>query len=213
VVRRTGDRSRKAAPRVPLIKRIRRWIGADGNPLRRPIDRFENGVRIVLLLAFLTGAPLLAPATRHLAEVSGLQQVHREASWRQVPAVLQRSAPRRFYGYGTVATFWVPGRWQAPSGQTRHGMVPARTGAAAGGTVRIWVDGAGQVMNRHPTTLGNVQVRSVLLEIGSVVGLGLVLLLLACVTRLMLNRRRMLHWGIEWACFGPRWSTRRWPRY
>jgi hypothetical protein len=62
-------------------------------------------------------------------------------------------------------------------------------------------------------TLGNVRVRSVLMEIGSVVALGIVLLVLACVTRLMLNRRRMLNWGIEWACFGPRWSTRRWPRY
>ncbi len=213
MVRRTGDRSAKAAPRVPLIKRLTRWIGADRNPLRRPIDRFENGVRIVLLLAFLTGAPMLGPATRHLAEVTGLRQVHREASWRQVQAVLQRPAPRHFYGYGSTATFWVPGTWRAPSGQARRGLVPARTGDLAGEKVRIWVDWAGQVMNRHPMTLGTVKVRSVLLEIGSVVGLGLVLLVLACVTRLMLNRRRMLHWGIEWACFGPRWSTRRWPRY
>jgi hypothetical protein len=211
-VRRTGDRRAKAALRVPLIKRIRRWIGADGNPLRRPIDRFENGVRIVLVLAFLTGAVMLAPATRHLAEVSGLQQVHREASWRQVQAVLERPAPQQFYGYGSMASFWVPGRWRAPSGQTRRGLVPARTGDLVGSKVRIWVDRAGQNMNRHPMTLGSVRVRSVLLEIGSVVGLGLVLLVLAFATRLMLNRRRMMHWGIEWACFGPRWSTRRWPR-
>lgn len=212
MVRRTGDRGAKAAPRVPLSKRITRWIGADGNPLRRPIDRFETGVRIVLILAFLTCAPMLAPATRHLSEASGLQQVHREASWRQVQAVLERSAPRQFYGYGSLATFWVSARWQAPSGQARRGLVQARTGDPAGGRVRIWVDRAGQVMNRRPMTIGAVEVRSVLLEIGSVVGLGLVLLLLACLTRLMLNRRRMMGWGIEWACFGPRWSTRRWPR-
>ncbi|HEX6931952.1 MAG TPA: hypothetical protein VF162_07410 [Streptosporangiaceae bacterium] len=194
------------------MKRIRRWIGADGNPLRRPIDRFENGVRIALVLAFVTGAAMLAPATRHLAEAAGVQEVHSEASWRQVPAVLQRSAPQQLYGYGSMANFWVPGTWRAPSGQAKRGMVPARAGEPAGSTVRIWVDSAGRVMNRHPMTLGSVRVRSVLLEIGSVVGLGLVLLILAFVTRLMLNRRRLMHWGIEWACFGPRWSTRRWPR-
>jgi hypothetical protein len=57
-----------------------------------------------------------------------------------------------------------------------------------------------------------VRTRAILVEIGSIVGLALVLLLFAGMTRMMLNRRRMLNWGIEWACFGPRWSTRRWPR-
>lgn len=169
-------------------------------------------MRIVLLLGFVTGALLLAPATHRLAEVSGLQQVHREASWRQVRAVLLRSAPQQIYSYGSMATFWVPGRWQAPSGQARRGLVPAKSGSPAGTKVRVWVTWAGRIMNRHPMTLGSVRVRSVLVEIGSVVALGLVLLVLAVMTRLMLNRRRMLHWGIEWACFGPRWSTRRWPR-
>jgi hypothetical protein len=212
LVRRTGDRSAKAAPWVPLSKRIKRWLGVDGNPLRRPVDRFESAVRVALVLAFLIGAPMLAPATRHLVEVAGLQEVHREASWRQVQAVLVRSAPRQFYAYGSMATFWVPGRWQAPSGGMRNGLVPAKTGDPAGGRVRVWVNWAGQVMNRHPMTIGMVKVRSVLLEIGTVVALALVLLLLAGLTRICLNRRRMLHWGIEWACFGPRWSTRRWPR-
>jgi hypothetical protein len=209
VVRRTGDRGSRSAPLVPLRKRITRWIGADRNPLRRPIDRFENGVRVVLLVAFLIGAPLVGPAAHHLAEVAGVQQVHREASWREVHAVLTRSAPPQFYGYGSLATFWVPGTWRAPSGAPRHGMIPARAGDASGGRVKIWVDWAGQVMNRHPMTVGMVRARSAVIEITSVIALALMLLLLAGLTRLMLNRRRMLIWGIEWACFGPRWSTRR----
>ena len=169
-------------------------------------------MRIVLVVAFLVGAPLLGPATRHMADVAGLAQVHSEVSWRQVEAVLERPAPRQFYGYGSLATFWVPGQWQAPSGASRHGLVPAKTGDPAGAKVRVWVDWAGQVMNRHPMTIGMVRSRAMLIEIGSMAGLALVLLLLAGVTRLLLNRRRMLYWGIEWACFGPRWSTRRWPR-
>ena len=212
MVRRTGDRSKRRAPRVPLRKRIIRWVGADRNPLRRPIDRFESAVRIALLLAFLIGAPLIGPATHHLADVSGFAQVRREVSWRQVDAVLQRPAPRQFYGYGSMATFWVPGKWLAPSGANKQGLVPAKTGDTAGSKVRVWVDWAGQVMNRHPMTIGMVRTRAVLVEIGSVVGLALVLLIFAGLVRIMLNRRRMVNWGIEWACFGPRWSTRRWPR-
>jgi hypothetical protein len=197
---------------VPLRKRITRWIGADRNPLRRPIDRFESVVRILLVLAFLVGAPLLGPATHRLADVAGVAQVRREVSWRQVEAVLQRPSPRQFYGYGSLATFWVPGRWRAPSGANRHGLVPAKSGDPAGSKVRVWVDWAGRVTNRHPMTIGMVRTRSVLLGLGSVVGLALALLLLAGLTKLLLNRRRMLYWGIEWACFRPRWSTRRWPR-
>ena len=211
-MRRTGDRSSRHAPRVPLRKRITRWIGADRNPLRRPIDRFESVVRILLVLAFLVGAPLLGPATHRLADVAGVAQVRREVSWRQVEAVLQRPSPRQFYGYGSLATFWVPGRWRAPSGANRHGLVPAKSGDPAGSKVRVWVDWAGRVTNRHPMTIGMVRTRSVLLGLGSVVGLALALLLLAGLTKLLLNRRRMLYWGIEWACFRPRWSTRRWPR-
>jgi hypothetical protein len=169
-------------------------------------------VRIILVLAFLIGAPLLGPATRHLAYVTGLAEVRSEVSWKQVEAVLQRTAPRQFYGYGSLSTFWVPARWQAPSGASRHGLVPAKSGDAAGSKVRVWVNWAGRVMNRHPMTAAMATTRAMLIEIGSVVGLALVLLLLAGITRLLLNRRRMLYWGIEWACFGPRWSTRRWPR-
>jgi len=61
-------------------------------------------------------------------------------------------------------------------------------------------------------TMTMVEVRSVLLAVGSVVGLAVALLLLVGLVRALLNRRRIAYWGIEWACFGPRWSTRRWPR-
>jgi len=197
---------------VPLIKRIARSIGADRNPLRRPIDRFESGIRLLLMLAFVIGAPLLAPATAHLSQVAGLAQAQRETSWRQVDAVLLHPTPSRFAGYGSMATFWVAGRWRAPSGATRVGMVPTRTGMPAGSKVRIWVSWTGRVTGRQPLTAGMVQARSALFGIASVAGLAAGLLLLAWLIGLVLNRRRMAYWGIEWACFGPRWTTRRWPR-
>jgi hypothetical protein len=61
-------------------------------------------------------------------------------------------------------------------------------------------------------SVGMVQARSVLVGVGSVAGLAGALLVLGWLIKVMLNRRRMAYWGIEWACFGPRWTTRRWPR-
>lgn len=169
-------------------------------------------MRALLVIAFLICGPLIAPAAGHLTEADGLREVHREASWRQVDAVLLRPAPPQYYGYGSMATFWVAGRWRAPSGVTREGMVPTRTGVPAGAKVSIWVDWAGRVTGRRPLTVDMVKVRTVLAGFLSVAGLGLALLIVTGLLRLLLNRRRMAYWGIEWACFGPRWSTRRWPK-
>src|SRR6266704_4696698 len=82
-VRRTGGRSPNAAAMRSLTRRIAGWIGADGNPLRRPMDRFEGAVRLILVLGFLIAGPLVAPAAGHLTHAAGLRQVRREASWRQ----------------------------------------------------------------------------------------------------------------------------------
>jgi hypothetical protein len=195
-----------------LFRRAAGWIGADGNPLRRPVDKFECTLRVAFVLGFLIAAPLIAPATAHQARVAGLREVRQEASWRQVDAVLLRSAPPQYYGYGSMMSHWVPGRWRAPSGVTRRGMVPARSGEQAGTKVSIWVDWNGRMTDRQPMTAGMVQVRTVLTGIGSVAALAVALVVLAGSIRILLNRRRMTYWGIEWACFGPRWSARRWPR-
>jgi hypothetical protein len=176
------------------------------------MDRFEGAVRLILVFTFLIAAPLLAPAAGHQSELAGLRQVHQETSWRQVDAVLLRSAPPQYYGYGSMATFWVAARWRAPSGAIRTGVVPTRTGVQAGTKISVWVDGAGRVTGRRPMTVGVVKVRTFLVEFLTVAGVALALLLLGGLVRLLLNRRRMAYWGIEWACFGPRWSTRRWPR-
>jgi hypothetical protein len=176
------------------------------------MDKWESAARITLLIAFLVAAPLLAPVAGHFTATNGMREVRQEKSWREVTAVLTLPAPRQFYGYGSSATFWVPARWRAPSGVRRTGDVPTRAGAPAGSPISIWVTWAGQVTGRQPLTAGLVQVREVLAEIGSVAGLAIVVLLLLGLLRLGLNRRRMTYWAVEWACIGPRWTTRRWPK-
>lgn len=210
-MRRTGDRS-QATARRPLIWRIAGWLGADGNPLRRGIDRFELALRMALAIGFLVAAPLLVPVVGRITDVAGMKEVGQESSWRQVNAVLLRPAPPRYYGYGSMATYWVPARWRAPSGQLRRGMIPTRTGAPAGSVIGIWVNWSGHPTGRHPMTAALVRVRSVLLQSLAVVCLGALAMASAGLARWLLNRRRLAAWGMEWACFGPRWTARRWPR-
>ncbi len=81
-----------------------------------------------------------------------------------------------------------------------------------GDVVPVWVDRLGRVTGRAPVSRGLVDVRTVLFGTATVAGIGLVLLGFGGLLRIGTNRRRLRHWGAEWACFGPRWTTRRWPR-
>jgi len=51
--------------------------------------------------------------------------------------------------------------------------------------------------------------RAIAIEVLTAAGLAAAALLLAIAVRWLMNRRRMTYWAIEWACFGPRWSSRR----
>ena len=176
------------------------------------MDKFETGLRFVLVLTFVLGAVLLGPAAGRMATRTGLREVRQESTWREVSAVLLRPPPPQFYGYGSMSTYWVAGRWRAPSGVIRRGMIPVRSGIPAGGRVSVWVTRSGALTGRRPMTPAMVRLRSALIEMGAVAALALALCVVAGVAAAMLNRRRMLAWGIDWACFGPRWTTRRWPR-
>ena len=207
-VRRTGGRRRRRRVRPP-IQRVAGWAGVDRNPLRRGIDRVERALWIILALAFFASVPLLVPMVGQAARVDSLQQVRQESSWREVNAVLLKHAPNEVYGYNTTGTVWVTGRWRAPSGGVRTGLVPTSVGAPAGTVVKVWVDNAGQLTGGHPLSAGDVGEQVLGIEILLVIGLGVTAVGLGGLARWLANRRRMACWRAEWACFGPRWSTRR----
>ncbi len=182
----------------------------DGNPLRRGIDRAERAAWIILALAFLASAPLVVPLVGRAAKADGLNLVRQERSWREVDAVLQGRAPREMYGYGgSGGSVWVSGRWRAPSGRVRSGLVPAFSGAPAGTVVKVWVTPAGQLTSGAPLTGDMVGGRALAIEMLVAGGLAAAAALLGLAVRWLANRRRMAYWGLEWACIGPRWSSRR----
>jgi hypothetical protein len=141
--------------------------------------------------------------------VNGLRLVRLERSWRDVRAVLVKHAPHELGGYNSALSVWVPGRWQAPSGAIRSGLVPARPGAPAGSVVKVWVTSSGQLTGRPPFTADLIRMRATFIEFLTAAGLAAATVLLGIAVRWLMNRRRMTYWAIEWACFGPRWSTRR----
>jgi hypothetical protein len=182
----------------------------DGNPLRRGIDRVERGLWVILAAALFAAGPLLVPLAGHVARVGGMAEVKAEQSWQRVDAVLLRHAPDQLYGYNTTGgTVWVSGHWRRPGGGVKHGLVPTVIGAPAGTVVPVWVNQAGQLTGTRPLTISGVTTRVVAFEVLAGVALAIVALVLAGLIRWFTNRRRMAYWGFEWACIGPRWSTRR----
>jgi hypothetical protein len=99
----------------------------------------ETAAYGVLMTAFMTASPFVAYLAGRWAqaELSREAQAQR-AALHQVPATLLQAAP---LGKGADT----PARWRRPDGTLRTGPVPAPGGAAAGSTVMVWVNQAGDL--------------------------------------------------------------------
>jgi hypothetical protein len=192
---------------------VRSWLAAklalDGNPLRRRTDRVEAWIMCGLLAAFLIAAPLAAIAAGHWTDRAGVKEQRAQRSWHQTDAVLLRSAPRDLVlAYGHP---WLSGkalaRWHGPGRRVHVGAVTAPLGAAAGATVRIWVNASGAAVG-HPLRSEQLLLRVAAVAALVVVALALVVLGLAHAARLLLDRNRLKQWEAGWACVGPQWTRR-----
>src|SRR6266851_4930548 len=90
-------------------RRLGRWLGLDGNPLRRRTDKIATWLTAQFLVAGLIGAPLFATAAFHWASRAGATEQRTERAWREVRAVLVRSvsAPNSVAD-GVFGYSWVP---------------------------------------------------------------------------------------------------------
>ena len=180
------------------MQRIRRsrMFGWDRNPVRRRIDRVEGGMLLGLIVLFLMVAPALAVTAGHLIGAAGLRQQRTEATWRQVPAVVQRgAAPRDLPGDpGTVAML---ARWTAPDGQPRTGWVAVSVGTAAGSSARVWVNHRGAPTG-PPLSSAQLQGQIVITGAAMVWGLAFLLVFVGGAGRYVIRRRRLAAWGTAW---------------
>jgi hypothetical protein len=185
----------------PLRRLARLVLGR--NELRRSSDRFEATVIVVL------GAALLAAVIAASCVGVHSYRLERAAAARLHPAVavLSQSGP------ADGLTGQARGRWRAPDGHWRSGLLtslaaPGIWGAPAGSHIRVWVTRAGDV-GIPPSDSRTMIFYAALYAVGVIMAAGIVLFLGYWLCRRVLDRRRFSAWESEWALTGPRWTSRR----
>jgi len=193
-------------PRVATgrMSRLARLL-AGRNPLRRPIDRFEGAVLVMLAAVFGVAVAVAAIVGTHTYQ-------SQQAAGRVRPAVavlVQHGPPA-----GSLPRVGhAQARWRAPGGGERSGVlttvtVPDISGAAAGTRVAVWLSPSGQPAAPPPGAA--VMVIYAVITGGAVTGVaGVALLMAYALARHALDRRRLAGWETAWARTGPSWTAQR----
>jgi len=195
-------KARGATRRLP---RLVRWL-AGRNALRRPVDRIEGAVLVVLSAALLVAVAVAALLGMHTYQ----SQRAASASLRPAVAVLIQAGPI----YVSPAYIGqAEARWRDRGGGEGSGVLttvstPDIVGAAAGARIPVWLDRSGQPA--APPGGQVAMILNALAEAAAAAG-GAAVALLICYTlcRLALDRRRLAAWESAWSLTEPRWTTRR----
>jgi len=159
-----------------------------------------------LIMVFLIAAPVLVAAAGHWTSTAGTRQQRAEMTWRQVPAIVQRSTPaQRDVAPGPAGTVWKPARWTAPDGLPRSGWIPVSPGAVAGSRVHVWVNRSGSPTGR-PLRRAQLQGRIAMVGVLTATVLGIMLCVAAGAGRFLFARHRLAAWDKAWREVGPQWT-------
>jgi hypothetical protein len=109
----------RTRPAGTCQERCARWLGVDDNPLRRPADRVEAWLRLLMLALVLTAVPVIAIGCGLVAnQVLAHRAQARQHSDHLVSAVLTNQAPGDLMGlYPADPGSWVQARWTAQPGR------------------------------------------------------------------------------------------------
>jgi hypothetical protein len=197
----------KLKPRVTRLGRfVRRWR-FDRNPLRRATDRVETAVLVVLVAAFLIGAPAAALATGAWTHgMAQRAQLAQQASRSQVTAAVLAVTPPTPAG-GEELAWQAQARWRAPDGQVVTHQVPVPLDTAVGGKIQVWTDRTGD-LTTAPLLDSQVADQTASGEALGAMAVAVVLTVAGALALWTLNQRRMAAWDADWHATGPRWTTR-----
>ena len=195
----------KARGVIRRMSRLVRWL-TGRNALRRPVDRIEGAVLVVLSTAFLVAVAMAAVLGTHAYQ----SQRAASASLHPAVAVLIQAGP--FYGNVTHIG-QAEARWRDRWGGKRSGVLttvsaPGILGAAAGARIPVLLDRSGQPV--APPGSQVAMVLNALVKGAAAAGsAGVALLICYVLCRIALDRRRLAAWESAWSLTGPRWTTRR----
>ena len=187
------------------MSRLVRWL-TGRNALRRPVDRIEGAVLVVLSAALLMAVAMAAVLGTHVYQ----SQRAASASLHPAVAVLIQAGP--FYG-GVTHIGQAEARWRDRWGGKRSGVLttlsaPGIVGAAAGARIPVWLDRSGQPVAPPGGRVAMV-LNALVKGAAAAGGAGVALLICYVLCRLALDRRRLAAWESAWSLTGPRWTTRR----
>ncbi len=185
--------------------RAARFLGWDGNPLRRGIDRAESLAMTVLIGVLVIAGPVLAVSVARVADAAALHQQHAEAGWYQARATLEQGADESVSDGSDWDVAWVKARWTRRDGRVEEGQVPTALDARAGQFVPIWLTQAGH-LTHAPLSESDIRDQVTFAVLLTVTGWAVALALGALAVRVLANRRRMAGWQREWDVSGPLWS-------
>lgn len=195
----------KARGATRRMSRLVRWL-ARRNALRRPVDRIEGAILVVLSAALLAAVAVAAVLGTHMYQ----SQRAASAGLRPAVAVLIQAGP--LYS-GPVRAGQAEARWRDRGGGERSGVLttmsaPGIIGAAAGARIPVWLDRSGQPAAPPGEQIAMI-VNALVLGVAMAGGAAVALLICYVLCRLVLDRRRLTAWESAWSLTGPRWTTRR----
>jgi hypothetical protein len=190
------------------VRRARRRLLLGSGPLKRGSDRVQMAGRLLVVLSLLAAVPLAVLAaglTRARLDAVAAAQAAERHEVRAVVLTSTAAAPTTGAGPASVVRAEVG--WRGPGDTGRHAELLVPAGTAAGTTVPLWVDRAG-----NPTTapLDRTGIGDSSLAVGvaataavPLVGWGLYGGL--CV---VLEAHRRRRWGRDWARVEREWRAR-----
>jgi hypothetical protein len=184
----------------------RYWLrGVWRNPLARSADRWQAGLRIVLIAVWALALPFAATVSSMLVadDLQSIDQTTGNAS--PASALLLADVPTVLMfadGVAPARADRVPASWTAPDGTTRTGPVSAMSGLPAGARVEIWVDSSGTKVNAPQRPSGAIG-DGIIVGAGIWLGWGVVLAVIFRLSVLSLDRGRRADWDREWRNLAP----------
>ncbi|WP_141585878.1 hypothetical protein [Actinomadura sp. WMMA1423] len=174
------------------LGRVRRRFGFDHNELRRGVDRRQRAVGVVAALLFTVLAPpacvLLAADAYRSGVRAEHQNVHRITA--QIIHTDSQGGPGVHHTYAELA-------WTSVDGRTRTTVVPADKSVRSGMGQRIWVDAAGNPVQRPQTHAATVATTAVAAAAAAATA-GVPLLAVYLLVRRRCDRRRQDLWDEGW---------------
>ncbi|WP_329241501.1 hypothetical protein OG223_02205 [Streptomyces sp. NBC_01478] len=174
------------------------------NELRRHSDVVEAWI-VLAAWAFATAGGAVAGVAG--AQAVANAQAKDGAERRPAAAVLLRTVPRGARAAADYNRVRAEVRWTDAQGTVRTATADVKAGTAAGGTVPVWTDGHGHLVD-EPASPAVATARVVLAGTGAGLAGGLFVLAGGRLIRLRVERQATDRWGEEWERTGARWGRR-----